>query len=90
MTMAKKLITVDQARLEAYLARFCGNYYKMDSGKVICSKRRPDGCNIDHIDKIVYNCPHDCPHLSESKWQPCKAGQCSFVKNAIKEITKED
>lgn len=88
--MAKKLITVDQARLEAYLARFCGNYYKMDSGKVICSKRRPDGCNIDHIDKIVYKCPHDCPHLSESKWQPCKAGQCSFVKNAIKEITKED
>lgn len=83
-----KSITIDQHRLERFLARFCSKYHQTESGEALCSLRMPGECGVDTIDRIIHQCPSDCPHFSQRRFKPCKFGKCAFVKHAIKDIIK--
>lgn len=88
--MAKdKTLSISKVRLEEYLSRFCSHHHTMmNSDRAMCDRVRDGQCNVDMTDKIVWACPHDCPHWAETKWKDCEPQKCSYIQKAIKEITE--
>ena len=81
-----KQITIDQTKLEQYLASLCSHYIKMETGEAYCRLIKQGECSVSTIDRILHHCPSDCPHFAEKIFKPCRYGQCSFIKNAIKKL----
>ena len=85
--MINRTVLVNKDKLCERLAMGCSNYHiGQDGTTAYCSRRLPEGCNVEYLDKILWHCPSDCVHWREGKWKVCEPEKCSWVKKAIKEL----
>lgn len=88
--MAKEqFISINRKRLEEHLAQYCRYFHRIGDAS-LCDKHSSDMCGVGHIDKIIFDCPYDCPHYYDGKFHPCVFGKCTYVKKVIKNISEAD